>query len=111
MWLLLVPILICIVFALMIGMLFQGIFWLVGGAWPWLLIGLGAWLFWHQDGPHHRRRRDVRASTHAIVQPKPRNVAKSAPDLPIDVQVKVEQIRRKVDVLLSYADRFPPFSQ
>jgi len=33
------------------------------------------------------------------------------PELPIDVQVKVEQIRRKVDVLLSYADRFPPFSQ
>ena len=32
-------------------------------------------------------------------------------ELPIDVQVKVEQIRRKVDVLLSYADRFPPFSQ
>ena len=34
-----------------------------------------------------------------------------AGELPIDVQVKVEQIRRKVDVLLSYADRFPPFSQ
>jgi len=32
-------------------------------------------------------------------------------ELPIDVQVKVEQIRRKVDVLLSFADRFPPFSQ
>jgi hypothetical protein len=32
-------------------------------------------------------------------------------ELPIDVQVKVEQIRRKVEVLLSYADRFPPFSQ
>jgi hypothetical protein len=27
------------------------------------------------------------------------------------MQVKVEQIRRKVDVLLSYADRFPPFSR
>src|SRR5207248_2377065 len=33
------------------------------------------------------------------------------PELPIDVQVKVEQIRRKVEVLLSYADRFPPFSK
>jgi hypothetical protein len=31
--------------------------------------------------------------------------------LPIDVQVKVDQIRRKVDVLLGFADRFPPFSQ
>jgi hypothetical protein len=27
------------------------------------------------------------------------------------MQVKVEQIRRKVEVLLGYADRFPPFSQ
>ena len=32
-------------------------------------------------------------------------------ELPIDFQVKVEQIRRKVDVLLGFADRFPPFSQ
>jgi len=32
-------------------------------------------------------------------------------ELPIDLQVKVEQIRRKVEVLLGYADRFPPFSQ
>jgi hypothetical protein len=32
-------------------------------------------------------------------------------ELPIDVQVKVEQIRRKADMLLEYADRFPPFSQ
>jgi hypothetical protein len=32
-------------------------------------------------------------------------------ELPIDIQVKVEQIRRKVDVLLGYANRFPPFSQ
>jgi hypothetical protein len=27
------------------------------------------------------------------------------------VQVKAEQIQRKADVLLGYADRFPPFSQ
>ena len=37
--------------------------------------------------------------------------AVSQPQLPIDVQVKVEQIRRKVEVLLSYATRFPPFSK
>lgn len=29
----------------------------------------------------------------------------------MDVLVKVEQIKRKADVLLSYADRFPPFSR
>jgi len=33
------------------------------------------------------------------------------PELPIAVQVKVEQIRRKVEVLLGYASRFPPFSK
>jgi hypothetical protein len=32
-------------------------------------------------------------------------------ELPIDVQVKVDQIQRKADLLLGYADRFPPFSQ
>jgi hypothetical protein len=31
--------------------------------------------------------------------------------LPVDVQVKVEQIRHKADLLLGYAGRFPPFSQ
>jgi hypothetical protein len=113
MWLLFVPILILLVLALTVGALFQGVFWLVGGAWPWLLIGLGAWMFWHQDGRHYRRRREVRRAGRAIVQSRPqdRRVSKTTPDLPIDVQVKVEQIRRKVDVLLSYVDRFPPFSQ
>jgi hypothetical protein len=118
MWLLFVPILILLVLALTIGALFQGVFWLVGGAWPWLLIGLGAWLFWHQDGRHYRRRHEARGSTRSIVQPRPpklsptpgRSAVRTSPELPIDVQVKVEQIRRKVDVLLGYADRFPPFS-
>ena len=32
-------------------------------------------------------------------------------ELPIDVRVTIEQIRHKADVLLGYADRFPPFSQ
>jgi hypothetical protein len=45
------------------------------------------------------------------VQPRPQKIVRTGPELPIDVQVKVEQIRRKVDVLLGYADRFPPFSQ
>src|SRR5205823_2860713 len=31
-------------------------------------------------------------------------------DLPVDLQIKVEQIRHKADVLLGYAGRFPPFS-
>jgi hypothetical protein len=51
-------------------------------------------------------------------EPAPQQVAATQPssrpvrrELPIDVKVKVEQIRRKADVLLGYADRFPPYSQ
>ncbi len=32
-------------------------------------------------------------------------------ELPIDVQVKVERIRRKAEMLLGHADRFPPYSR
>jgi hypothetical protein len=121
MWLLLVPLLIVLVLMLTVGSLFAGLFWLVGSAWPWLLIGLGAWLFWHEEGRHHRHRRAHAASVPVAQQPASAHAeptpirAKAAhvrkTELPIDIQVKVEQIRRKVDVLLGYADRFPPFSQ
>src|SRR5438445_805015 len=57
MWLLFVPILVLAVVAFMlVATLFAGVFWVVGAGWPWLLIGLGAWLFWHEDGRHYRRR-------------------------------------------------------
>jgi hypothetical protein len=71
-----------------------------------------------QHGRHERRH-----GKHHKRQPQPVEVASPEPpvapapvpmrprELPIDVQVKVEQIKRKVDVLLGYADRFPPFSQ
>jgi len=128
MWLLLVPILVVLVLMFVVGTLVSGLFWLVGSAWPWLLIALGAWLFWREDGRHHRRRHartawmsHVEGHMVQAQQQSPKRSdskrAKPAPaqlkpgELPIDVQVKVEQIRRKVDVLLSYADRFPPFSQ
>ena len=125
MWLL-IPVLILLVLMFTVGAVLEGVFWLIGGAWPWLLIGLGVWMFWHQDGRHRRGRRyasNVRpappqsaaasSSPTSPTRPRaaaPRSRARSS-DLPIDVQVKVEQIRRKVDVLLGYADRFPPFSQ
>jgi hypothetical protein len=122
MWLVLVPIFILLVVLLTLGSLFAGLFWLLGSTWPWLLIGLGAWMFWHNDGRHRRpsHRPDARTWTSG---PEPlRTVRREQParkaprplrkaELPIDLQVKVEQIRRKVDVLLGYADRFPPFSQ
>ena len=53
-------------------------------------------------------------ATHRPAQTRPSERPPSSPprrELPVDVQVKVEQIRHKADVLLGYADRFPPFSQ
>jgi len=128
MWLLLfVPILLLVLLVFTVGTVVAGLFWVLGAAWPVLLIALGVWLFWHEDGRHARRRWGSGPRA-AQMRPAPDQRQKSAqqpkdqrsaadprplrqPELPIDVQVKVEQIRRKVDVLLSYADRFPPFSQ
>src|SRR5260370_16049700 len=134
MWLLFIPVVIVavVVFSL-VAMLFAGMAWVIGGAWPWLLIGLGMWLFWREDGRHHRARRhrwawetgsvrhghkserDAPGAERPEPAPKKKTRSDEKPlkqsELPIDIQVKVEQIRRKVDVLLGYANRFPPFSQ
>ena len=61
-----------------------------------------------------KSRHDHKAESTDKPEPQQQPVQISAlrkPELPIDMQVKVEQIRRKVEVLLSYADRFPPFSK
>jgi len=125
MWLLLfIPILIVVAVVLSV---FAGLFWILGATWPLLLIGLGVWMFLREDGRHARRERwgngpralrmQPSGEPQSAQQPKDKRPASQdprplrQPELPIDVQVKVEQIRRKVDVLLSYADRFPPFSQ
>src|SRR3984893_7395839 len=127
MWLLFVPMVIFVV-VILAATLFAGVFWVIGAGWPWLLIGLGMWLFLRDDGRHRRARRQRlawdtgarhghKAERREQSAQQPPAAEGSAPttlpraELPIDVQVKVEQIRRKVDVLLSYADRFPPFSQ
>jgi hypothetical protein len=137
MWLLIVPLLIVLFVLFLLGSLVAGLFGLLGAAWPVLLIAVGVWLFWHEDGRHRhghgRRWRDAAAAStwpaangstearqEATVKPQGTGAGKNGGEeprrlrqneLPIDVQVKVEQIRRKVDVLLGYADRFPPFSQ
>ena len=131
MWLLFIPVVIVVVVLFsLVATLFAGVAWVIGGAWPWLLIGLGMWLFWRDDGRHRRARRrqlgwDTGSGRHGHKSDRRERSAdrqqsvekRSDPtrlpqsELPIDVQVKVEQIRRKVDVLLGYADRFPPFSQ
>jgi hypothetical protein len=135
MWLLLVPILLVVLAVVLVAALAGALIGLVGLAlgalgigWPWLLIALGIWLFWHEDGRGRRRRRHARNAEAPVVihdrrqQPKakpsePPAAPLSGPrpmrqtELPIDMQVKVEQIRRKIEVLLGFADRFPPFSQ
>jgi hypothetical protein len=132
MWLLFIPVLILVALVVTAASLFAGVFWILGASWPWLLIALGAWMFLHEDGRHRRRERHehhgrwnkapravpAAGMAHpARQQPYDKRSTKTSPqptpqaELPIDVQVKVEQIRRKVEVLLGYADRFPPFSQ
>src|SRR6188472_3501128 len=88
---------------------------------PIFFILLGVWLLARAiGGAGHRDRRPPRErhrhrARQAPRQPDGRPAATAAGtarrDLPIDVRVKVEQIRRKADVLLGFADRFPPFSQ
>jgi hypothetical protein len=96
---------------------------------PVLLIVAGVWLLAKAlvgSGDHRRAPRERRAERRGADRPAPSPVmprpARQRPterrpasparrELPIDVQVKAEQIRHKVDVLLGYADRFPPFSR
>lgn len=105
--------------ALVIGLILHAV--------PFILILLAVWwLAKTMFGPGHARphRAPARPVSQArsAYRPTPRSVGQQQPstprqaarqqrELPIDVQVKVEQIRSKADVLLGYADRFPPFSQ
>jgi hypothetical protein len=139
MWVL-IPVLIVVVMLASMASLLAGVFWMLGAAWPWLLIALGVWLFFHEhdEGRRGQRRHERRgtgpravagwgawgSSCSSSVAQRPAVDKRAQPvaaqvaarparptELPIDVKVKVEQIRRKVEVLLGYADRFPPFSQ
>lgn len=93
----------------------------VGLAMPWLAIGF---LIWACCAVCGRRSQPRLAQRHWRFQsppisvpqanrpwPRPQPVLPPKAELPIGVQVKVEQIRRKVDVLLGFASRFPPFSK
>jgi hypothetical protein len=142
MWVL-IPLVVLLVIVLSVTSLLSAVVGAMGGNWPWLLIALGVFLFWKEDGWHRRRgQRERHGWTPRTVPPswearrghakeqsaasattaKTERGAKTAaskeptplpvkPELPIDVQVKVEQIKRKVEVMLGYADRFPPFSK
>ena len=92
---------------------------------PWLLILAGVWLLVKAERGRDRGRqagaatrpRPRPAPTPARPQPVQRHPSGPRPEtrprreLPIDVQVLVEQIRRKADVLLGCGDRFPPCSR
>jgi hypothetical protein len=79
---------------------------------PLLLILAGLWLVMRAVGGPYRP-----APTAATQRPGERRPPARPPaspprrELPIDVQVKAEQIRHKAGLLLEYADRFPPFSR
>jgi len=96
---------------------------------PVLLVVGGIWLLMKAatgSDERHRARRDVRTQRPGVYRstaaPVARRPAQQRPvarpqagpprrDLPLDVQIKADQIRHKVSLLLSYADRFPPFSR
>ncbi len=87
---------------------------------PWFVLGLIVWAFFSAiRGPRRRRWSRTYWPPQTVPITRPSNPsqdqfrppASARPELPIDVQVKVEQIRRKVEVLLGYASRFPPFSK
>lgn len=64
-----------------------------------------------QPADQHPVGRPDRERTGERAAPANRPEAEPRRELPIDARVKVEQIRHKADVLLGYADRFPPYSQ
>ena len=98
-------------------------------AMPLLLILAGLWLVARalgESGSQRQARRDARAhrpgpcrpaaasAPNRPVQQRPPARPPAGPprrELPLDVQVKAEQIRHKAGTLLGYADRFPPFSR
>ena len=128
-FLLVVPILALVLIGLVISTIVAVAVAVVAYVIPILLILAGCWLLARalrgSDG-RHRTRREARAqqrgadrptatpTTSRPAQQRPPERRPASPprrELPIDVQVKAEQIRHKVDVLLGYADRFSPFSQ
>src|SRR3984893_4283361 len=61
---------------------------------------------------HHRQRARGRWQQPALWAQQPSSwIAQRAGRLPVDVQMKAEQISRKAEALMQYADRFPTGSQ
>ena len=60
MWLLFVPVVVLVVIVASLASLFAGVLWMLGATWPWLLIALGVWLFFHERKDATARRRPSR---------------------------------------------------
>jgi hypothetical protein len=91
---------------------------LAGGFGEWLLFGLFLWGFFAIVRPgmrHSRHRQRVRGGWQqqpSFWDQQPSSwIAERAGRLPVDVQMKAEQISRKAESLMQYADRFPTGSQ
>jgi hypothetical protein len=133
-WLLLLPLGIVLGLLLVVIIpIFIGAIWLMGSAIHWIGPVLLIWgLFMLLRGPGQRHRRGwsrwdapppraARRATPPAGWDRPVRPAAGTPSpaaapkspesaLPIDVQLKVDQIRRKAEALLGYADSFPRFS-
>ena len=105
-----------------VGLVVLGLVVLAGGFGEWLLFGLFLWGLFAILGPgghhrHHGRRRDPMGlnwqgpAQQFPTQVYPRNSDANAGRLPVDVQIKVETIRRKAEALIQYVDYFPTGSQ
>ena len=123
MWFILVPLMLLgLVLAVVIplGLALIAVVHAVG---PMLLVGFVLWAIFASRGDRrhrHHLQRDLRERSMALTRPlQPQPSARPAaapqsslrPELPIEVQIKVEQIKRKAEMLLHYGSRFQPFSQ
>ena len=89
---------------------------LVGGFGEWLLFGLFLWGFFAIVRPtmrhRHRQRFNSGSQQPRFWEQQPSSwIAPRAGQLPMDVQMKAEQISRKAQSLLQYSDRFPTGSE
>ena len=101
----------------LVGLALLALVVLAGGFGEWLLFGLFLWGFFAIVRPgmrprHHRQRARGRWQQSALWEQQPSSwIAQRAGRLPVDVQMKAEQISRKAEALMQYADRFPIGSQ
>lgn len=120
MWLLLIPLAALIVIVVGVATLaaLMAVLWHV---WPLALIAVGIWLLVRNNAPYRRGHWRAPAagpfvgahqadSAPRASDPPPVPDLQAEPRLPVEVQARVDHMRRKAESLLGQADRFPPFS-